>query len=1499
MSKRKSSLLVCAIMSLFISFCSFAEKPNIIFILADDLGWTDINCRPLQKDANEIDGYAREIPGDPNSNYIYDSNAEATPAEDYDSTYYQTPNLSRLREMGMRFTNAYAASPACTPTRASIMTGRYPAEVGVRWVGEILHQDYDTIAKELPDDYRTAYIGKWQLEYQEAISGSNVRHPEQRGYDLVVGGRWGMGARSYFHPFIVTAGSTEDNFRHFLKDSNGVLNEDPDWFSGQTTGTYLTDLITNEAVNFIKNDNGGYGVQSDPFFLFLSHYAVHDSYDSNNSEYNEALEATLDDFNNVDDPPGGGYKHQNKVYAAMMRSLDRSVGDLLGCLEDEQLLNSDGTLNNTYIFFFSDNGGHEHPTHGYYGQNRTPWTTPLGHEEEMTTDNAPLLGGKMNIYEGGIRVPMIVAGPDIAGNDTCNEPVSSIDFFPTIMTLAESGYSDPCHLIDGVDLDSLFDNPDTTLDRVLGWQCQFPSGYTKDIAEKLNYAAAIREGKYKLIRQYPIYFDHPVDEYSKVMLFDLENDLGETADLSEIYPEKTKELEIALDVWLASVEQKQWHDNHERYVYNKMKKKWDSTIQDSTIQDAINNSDSGDEIIVMPLTGNFDGQGVYTPGHYNEDITINKDITLRSLAPENSWFVENTVIDGTTNAVTINNTSGEATLHGLTVADSFTGVQISSNASDAHAQVRRCILKDNSMGVVFFGQNVQVSQCRFENNDQGLDLCGASNSSVRNNLFVSGDKGITCAGNDSVEISNNTIVNQTNVGIDFFGGQAPTITNCILWNNTDDLNGCSATYSCIEDGDAGTGNISTDPDFVDAANDDYHLKADSPCIDAGDNSVIVPGDVDLDGHSRISDYQVDMGADEYPGLIAEWELDSIQGNTLSDSSGNQYDGTFYNRYLWKSGMDGDCLNFTGDDYVEIVDYKGILGSDARTCCAWIKPADTNANMAILSWGDYDDDGVDGDSWIFRVKNKQLEVGVWGGYAKTDYPYPNGLCDGNWHHVAAVMPAGATVADIKLYIDGVDYTSTPETPDLPIATGTSNNVFIGARDSNTLYFDGSIDDARIYSTALSSTDISDLYNLDSITTNAAAHWKLDENLDDTIGTNDGTFYDTDDTEIVDKYTDGYLSFDGDDSIEVSGFTGIEGGNARTCCAWIQIDSTFLDRAAILHWGDMNIGTGRQWIFRIGSYWSDTTNSKLELGVGGGVIRGSTVLNNGQWHHIAVVLPEIENPNLSDVLLYVGGQEESCSFYNYDTALGTPDIDTSDINIVRIGAKIIDGPPDLYFDGNMKDVRIYNRALTEEEIQSLLPPIAHWKLDGDATDSSGNGHHGSLVGNPQWTTGIDDGAIELDGASDSIDCGNDSGLDLPEHFSICAWVNTSHTSETQAVISKGTNYVIDILSLSSGGYLRFFGYDSGTAKGLYDFTSGYSIADGQWHHIVGTFDGTTWRLYDNGNIYATKNQSASLSAVSESLQLGYRQTDYEFTGQLDDVRIYDRVLNHSEIQVLANQ
>ena len=203
------------------------------------------------------------------------------------------------------------------------------------------------------------------------------------------------------------------------------------------------------------------------------------------------------------------------------------------------------------------------------------------------------------------------------------------------------------------------------------------------------------------------------------------------------------------------------------------------------------------------------------------------------------------------------------------------------------------------------------------------------------------------------------------------------------------------------------------------------------------------------------------------------------------------------------------------------------------------------------------------------------------------------------------------------------------------------------------------------------------------------------------------------------------------------------------------------------------------------------------------------------------------------------------------------------------------------------------------------VGWWKLDESsgavASDSSGNGYDGSLQGDPNWVAGKIGNALYLDGMGDYVDCNDVAAFDLADNFTVCAWVLTSYTADHQTILSKAevpANYALDIVKASEGGGLRFFGYENYTAKGIIAMT-GPSIADGTWHHVAGTFDGVHWVLYDNGNVYDTKFQAGSLTPTAESLQIGYRQTDGDFRGLIDDVRIYDRALGYEEIAVLVGR
>jgi parallel beta-helix repeat protein len=257
-----------------------------------------------------------------------------------------------------------------------------------------------------------------------------------------------------------------------------------------------------------------------------------------------------------------------------------------------------------------------------------------------------------------------------------------------------------------------------------------------------------------------------------------------------------------------------------RWVYNKSQ----GTSYEN-LQDAIDDASSGDEIVVYPGTyyGGIDFDG--------------NAITLRSACPNDYNVTEATVIDGngTTNVVAFG-TGSEATLRGLTITGGSRGIYCTENTPT----VSNCVIRNN--------------------NSEGV-YAESSTLDIKNNLIYDNNAGMVFEDAEGT-VRNNTIVNNTDYGIQVSSGDGPAISNCIPWANTDDLNGCSATYSCIQDGDSGTGNISDDPCFVDADNNDFHISKHSPCVNRGDPNGDYTGQTDIDGEPRVFNAYVDMGADE-------------------------------------------------------------------------------------------------------------------------------------------------------------------------------------------------------------------------------------------------------------------------------------------------------------------------------------------------------------------------------------------------------------------------------------------------------------------------------------------------------------------------------------------------------------------------------------------------------------------------------------------------------------
>ena len=421
-----------------------ARPPNFVFILADDLG-----ARDLTPDGN---------------------------------TFHETPAMNQLVRDGVRFTNAYAACPVCSPTRASIMTGKYPARLKVTdWIAGRrqwpsarvitppnklqLGLEEITLAEALkPLGYSTAHIGKWHL-------GGQGYEPEKQGFDVNIAGDHRGAPRSFFGPFDMPnfpAGTKEDE---------------------------LTERLTEEACAFLSKQN-----RERPFFLHFSHYTVHTPIQAR-----EALAAKYR-------AKLGEGVFPDPVYAAMVESLDRSVAAVRRTLEQT------GLARDTVIVLFSDNGGLRYEGGG----------------KRLVTTNAPFRAGKGHLYEGGIREPLYFYWPGVTQpGRVIDTPVSSIDFFPTLLEMAGAR---PPRPVDGVSLAPLLRGGPAPSRDALFWH--YPHYSNQGGAP----GGAIRAGGWKLLEFY---------EDSRLELFNLNEDPGESRNLVLVHPDKARELHARLKRWRA------------------------------------------------------------------------------------------------------------------------------------------------------------------------------------------------------------------------------------------------------------------------------------------------------------------------------------------------------------------------------------------------------------------------------------------------------------------------------------------------------------------------------------------------------------------------------------------------------------------------------------------------------------------------------------------------------------------------------------------------------------------------------------------------------------------------------------------------------------------------------------------------------------------------------------------------------------------------------------
>lgn len=443
-----------------------ADKPNVLFILADDLGWADTT----------LYGHTK---------------------------FYRTPNLERLAKRGMTFTRAYSASPLCSPTRSSILTGLSPARTGItapnchlpqvvlqatpgtkaapgnKSVGPNpvtrLNTTYYTLAEALKDaGYATGHFGKWHL-------GPEPYSPLQQGFDVDVPHWPGPGpAGSYVAPW---------KFKDFDADP-GEPNQ------------HIEDRMAKEAVAFMEKH------KNEPFFLNYWMFSVHAPFD--------AKRAIIEKYRVFVDPSD---PQRSPTYAAMVESMDDAVGALLDNLDRL------GLTKRTIIVFFSDNGGNMY--------NEVDGTTP--------TSNAPLRGGKATVFEGGIRVPCIVSWPGYVVPGTCSDAiVQSSDFYPTLLDLLALK-PQPGQKFDGISIAPALKGQPLERDAIFTY---FP--HNPAVPDWLPPAVVVHQGDWKLIRL----FYQGENGAHRWQLFNLRDDLGEKNDLAAKEPARVKQMDALIERFL-------------------------------------------------------------------------------------------------------------------------------------------------------------------------------------------------------------------------------------------------------------------------------------------------------------------------------------------------------------------------------------------------------------------------------------------------------------------------------------------------------------------------------------------------------------------------------------------------------------------------------------------------------------------------------------------------------------------------------------------------------------------------------------------------------------------------------------------------------------------------------------------------------------------------------------------------------------------------------------
>ena len=822
----------------------------------------------------------------------------------------------------------------------------------------------------------------------------------------------------------------------------------------------------------------------------------------------------------------------------------------------------------------------------------------------------------------------------------------------------------------------------------------------------------------------------------------------------------------------------------------------------------------------------------------------------------------------------------------------YSGTQGINVTGGNNVTVRNCIIRDNSIDGINTASvtGMLVSRCEIYGNVMGIDV-DSGGVTIRNCLIRdNSSRGIDLTVGTAV-VQNCTIVSNTTDGI-HQGSGVLTVTNCLIANNGDDgldFDAGSRTHSYnlvwgnsgldFEGTSASTGDISVDPQFISST--DYRARTLSPAINAGADLTGMVDD-DIDGAARPYDGAWDIGCYEM-APDGHWKLDETSGATAVDSSGRGYDGDYNNTpILGGAGVLGNAAEFDGvNEHVEVASVSSLDNPKAITVACWAKSDTATWNnwgmlvskrsqfvmsptngTAVLSWYVYDDVG---SAHVMAFGLDSLS-----GFDLRD-----------WHHYACSYDPVAGI--MAMYVDGVLINSSSQSFTLNSDTG---SLFIGLDDGLARYFDGMMDDVRVYTYALNAAEITAL-NITGSTETLVGHWKLDETsgtvaVDSSTYGNDGTYTNSPTLGGTGVFENA-VNFDGtDDHVEVTA-PQLDNPAAITVACWAKSDmATWNESGVLVSKRDQFIlypeagGTHFRWyVYENGATWRSTSYTL------------STIpgFNLRSWHHYVGTY----DPAAGVSKLYIDGVHVASSNISFPI--------NTDTGPLMIGKD--DYWESRHFDGKMDDVRIYNRALVATEIAELYGLTGHWKMDegsgATAADSTAFANHATLYG-ATWTTDCaGNSGLEFDGISDTAS--TNASFDPPERGAVAMWFRSDGPpAARQRPWGVGSDFE---MWQDPDGFVSCDVSTDGFQGGF--ITTDPLHMDGRWYHMIAEYDSDddSYAIYINGELHKSGISTwAMTKQAANTLTFGTRTgiTEY-FEGGIRDFRIYNRPLTASEKSELS--